>query len=150
MLPTLTSVQKRLKMISSYLFYVAWLRSIIKGHQSPNEYRTVCAAVDHLAADRYRDYKLKVHNHFKEHRPSRPYSKLSAEDWHMCIYFFTSPTFVEWSSKNKANRDKNTRACKGRRASLPCVTISGAPRPSSGRALLRNFELFTPFGMTIG
>ncbi|KAL2491729.1 hypothetical protein Adt_27357 [Abeliophyllum distichum] len=31
---------------------------------------------------------------------------MSVEDWHKCIDFFTSPTFVERSSKNKANRDK--------------------------------------------
>ncbi|KAL2457999.1 hypothetical protein Adt_46123 [Abeliophyllum distichum] len=43
----------------------ARLRSIIEsyfdlqGDRSPDECRTVCAAVDHLAADRYQDYKLK-------------------------------------------------------------------------------------------
>ncbi|KAL2491736.1 hypothetical protein Adt_27364 [Abeliophyllum distichum] len=31
---------------------------------------------------------------------------MSVEDWHKCIDFFASPTFVEQSSKNKANRDK--------------------------------------------
>ncbi|KAL2471331.1 Uncharacterized protein Adt_39467 [Abeliophyllum distichum] len=71
-----------------------------------DEYRGVCAAVDRLAADRYSEYKLKVHNHLKAHAPSRPYGEMSAEDWQKCIDFFTSPTFVERSSKNKANRGK--------------------------------------------
>ncbi|KAL2480025.1 nuclear transcription factor Y subunit beta [Abeliophyllum distichum] len=31
---------------------------------------------------------------------------MSAEDWQKCIDFFTSPTFVEQSSKNKTNRSK--------------------------------------------
>ncbi|KAL2525437.1 Uncharacterized protein Adt_10491 [Abeliophyllum distichum] len=48
------------------------LHRIIEGDRSPDEYRAVCATVDRLAADRYRDYKLKVHNHLKAHGPSRP------------------------------------------------------------------------------
>ncbi|KAL2480616.1 basic-leucine zipper transcription factor A-like [Abeliophyllum distichum] len=31
---------------------------------------------------------------------------MSAENWQKCIDFFTSPTFVERSTKNKANRSK--------------------------------------------
>ncbi|KAL2542422.1 Uncharacterized protein Adt_03400 [Abeliophyllum distichum] len=64
----------------------AQLRSIIEsyfdlqGDRSPDEYRPVCADVDHLAADRYRDYKLKAHSHLKAYGPSRPYGELSAED----------------------------------------------------------------------
>ncbi|KAL2541606.1 Uncharacterized protein Adt_02584 [Abeliophyllum distichum] len=80
----------------------ARLRSIIKS----DEYRTVCAAVDRLAADCYQDYKLKAHNHLKAHGPSCPYDKMSSEDWQKCIDFLTSPTFVERSTKNKVNRDK--------------------------------------------
>ncbi|KAL2541610.1 Uncharacterized protein Adt_02588 [Abeliophyllum distichum] len=68
----------------------ARLRSIIKS----DEYRTVCAAVDRLAADCYQDYKLKAHNHLKAHGPSCPYDKMSSEDWQKCIDFLTSPTFV--------------------------------------------------------
>ncbi|KAL2505159.1 hypothetical protein Adt_20780 [Abeliophyllum distichum] len=90
----------------------ARLRSIIEsyfdlqGDQSFDNYWAVCAAIDRLAADRYRDYKLKAHNNLKEHKPSRSYDVLSAEEWQKCINFFTSPTFVEWSTKNKANRGK--------------------------------------------
>ncbi|KAL2542828.1 Uncharacterized protein Adt_03806 [Abeliophyllum distichum] len=40
----------------------------------------VIVAVDRLAANRYRDYKLKVHNHLKAHGPSRLYGEMSAED----------------------------------------------------------------------
>ncbi|KAL2454971.1 hypothetical protein Adt_47528 [Abeliophyllum distichum] len=36
-----------------------------------DQYWAVCAAVDRLAVDRYRDYKLKAHNHLKAHIPSR-------------------------------------------------------------------------------
>ncbi|KAL2527271.1 hypothetical protein Adt_12325 [Abeliophyllum distichum] len=67
----------------------------LQGDRSPNEYRMVCAAVDRLAANRYHDYKLKVYNHLKAHGPSRPYDKISTEDWQKCIDFFTSPTFVD-------------------------------------------------------
>ncbi|KAL2457012.1 Uncharacterized protein Adt_46514 [Abeliophyllum distichum] len=84
----------------------AQLHSIIEDDRSPNEYQTVCAAVDRLTADCYRDYKLKAHNHLKEHGPSRLYGKLSVEEWQKCIDFFTSPTFVERSTKNKVNRGK--------------------------------------------
>ncbi|KAL2518242.1 hypothetical protein Adt_14489 [Abeliophyllum distichum] len=64
----------------------ARLRSIIEsyfdlqGDRSPDEYREVCAAVDRLVTNRYRDYKLKAHNHLKAHGPSRPYGEMSAED----------------------------------------------------------------------
>ncbi|KAL2526657.1 hypothetical protein Adt_11711 [Abeliophyllum distichum] len=64
------------------------------GQSVPDEYRAVCATVDCLAADHYRDYKLKVHNHLKAHGPSRPYGDMSVEDWQKCIDFFTSPNFV--------------------------------------------------------
>ncbi|KAL2486278.1 hypothetical protein Adt_31034 [Abeliophyllum distichum] len=59
----------------------------------PDEYRAVCATVDRLTVDRYRDYKLKTHNHLKAHGPSCPYGEIYAEDWQKCIDFFTSPTF---------------------------------------------------------
>ncbi|KAL2480525.1 Uncharacterized protein Adt_33491 [Abeliophyllum distichum] len=65
----------------------AWLCSIIKsyfdiqGNRSPDEY-------------------------LKQHGPSRPYDELSAKDWQKCIDFLTSPTFVERSTKNKANQGK--------------------------------------------
>ncbi|KAL2480517.1 hypothetical protein Adt_33483 [Abeliophyllum distichum] len=78
----------------------------LQGNRSPDEYWAVCAVVDHLAADHYRDYKFKAHNHLKEHRLSRPYGEMSAEEWQKCIDFFTSFTFMEWSTKNKVNRDK--------------------------------------------
>ncbi|KAL2525428.1 Uncharacterized protein Adt_10482 [Abeliophyllum distichum] len=84
----------------------ARLRSIIEGDRSPHEYRAVCADVDCLAADRYRDYKLKAYNHLKAHEPSQPYGEMSVDDWQKCIDFFTSPTFVERFSKNKVNRGK--------------------------------------------
>ncbi|KAL2466543.1 Uncharacterized protein Adt_42394 [Abeliophyllum distichum] len=90
----------------------AWLRSIIDSYfdlqddRSSDEYQIVCAAVDCLAVDRYRDYKLKAHNHLKAHGPNRPYDKLSTKDWQKCIDFFNGPAFVERSVKNKANRDK--------------------------------------------
>ncbi|KAL2491871.1 Uncharacterized protein Adt_27499 [Abeliophyllum distichum] len=38
----------------------------------------VCAAVNGLAVDCYRDYKLKVYNHLKEHGPRHSYGELSA------------------------------------------------------------------------
>ncbi|KAL2474907.1 Uncharacterized protein Adt_35643 [Abeliophyllum distichum] len=84
--------------------YPSWT----EGDWSSDEYRVVCAAVDHLVADRYRDYKLKAHNHLKLHGPSRSYDEIFAKDWQKCIDFFTSPTFVERSSKNKVNRGKAT------------------------------------------
>ncbi|KAL2491517.1 Uncharacterized protein Adt_27145 [Abeliophyllum distichum] len=37
-------------------------------------------------------------------RPSRLYGEMS--DWQKCIDFFTSPTFMEWCTKNKSNRGK--------------------------------------------
>ncbi|KAL2526274.1 hypothetical protein Adt_11328 [Abeliophyllum distichum] len=49
--------------------------------QSPDEYRAVYTAVDRLVADRYRDYKIKAHNHLKAHGPSRPYGEMYAKDW---------------------------------------------------------------------
>ncbi|KAL2466727.1 Uncharacterized protein Adt_42578 [Abeliophyllum distichum] len=67
----------------------------LQGDRSPDEYCVVFAAVDRLAADCYRDYKLKAHNHLKAHGPSRPFGEMSAEDWQKCIDFFTSPTFVD-------------------------------------------------------
>ncbi|KAL2474389.1 hypothetical protein Adt_35125 [Abeliophyllum distichum] len=39
----------------------------LQGDWSPDEYRMACATVDHLVVDRYHDYKLKEHNHLKEH-----------------------------------------------------------------------------------
>ncbi|KAL2471070.1 protein of unknown function DUF4218 [Abeliophyllum distichum] len=68
----------------------ARLRNIIESYfdlqydESPDEYRVVCAAIDCLVTDRYCDYKLKTHNHFKKHGPSRLYE----------------------STKNKVNRSK--------------------------------------------
>ncbi|KAL2471163.1 hypothetical protein Adt_39299 [Abeliophyllum distichum] len=62
---------------------------------SSDEYRAICATVDRLAADPYRDYKLKAHNHLIAHGLSRPYIEMSAKDWQKCIDFFTSPTFVD-------------------------------------------------------
>ncbi|KAL2485671.1 Uncharacterized protein Adt_30427 [Abeliophyllum distichum] len=59
----------------------------------PDKYQAVCAAVDRLVADRYRDYKLKVHNYLKEHGPSRPIQRAICRG-------------LERSTKNKANRDK--------------------------------------------
>ncbi|KAL2486877.1 hypothetical protein Adt_31633 [Abeliophyllum distichum] len=59
-----------------------------------DKYRAVYITVDHPVADHYHDYKLKTHNHLKEHRLSRPYGELSVEEWQKCIDFFTNPTFV--------------------------------------------------------
>ncbi|KAL2480741.1 Uncharacterized protein Adt_33707 [Abeliophyllum distichum] len=53
----------------------------LQDDQSLDEYREACTAVDRVATDRYRDYKLKAHNHLKPHKSSRPYSKLSVKDW---------------------------------------------------------------------
>ncbi|KAL2480235.1 Uncharacterized protein Adt_33201 [Abeliophyllum distichum] len=78
----------------------------LHGDRSPDEYRTVYAAIDRLAADCYRDCKLKAHNHLKAHGPSRPYGEMYLEDWQKCVNFFTSPTFVKRSSENKANWGK--------------------------------------------
>ncbi|KAL2505734.1 hypothetical protein Adt_21355 [Abeliophyllum distichum] len=47
-----------------------------------------------------------AHNHLKEHVPSCPYGELYAEELQKCIDFFTSLTFVEQLTKNKANRGK--------------------------------------------
>ncbi|KAL2526872.1 hypothetical protein Adt_11926 [Abeliophyllum distichum] len=69
--------------------------SIFKMIGCPTKYQAVCAAVDYLAVDCYRDYKLKTRNHLKAHRPSRPYDEMSADDWQKCTDFFTSPTFVD-------------------------------------------------------
>ncbi|KAL2526038.1 Uncharacterized protein Adt_11092 [Abeliophyllum distichum] len=66
--------------------YPSWTED----NRSPNEYWAVCATVD-----RYRDYKLKAHNHLKAHGTSRPYGEMSVEDWQKCIDFFTSPTFMD-------------------------------------------------------
>ncbi|KAL2481276.1 Uncharacterized protein Adt_34242 [Abeliophyllum distichum] len=134
--------------------YPSWTESYfdLQGDRSPDEYRAVCGVVDHLAADRYRDYKLKAYNHLKAHGPSRPYGEMSAEDWQKCIDFFTSRTFVERSTKNKASRGK---------AKYPSIQGSESfstmlydevqdPRPSSGQALLSRSGLFTPSGMAIG
>ncbi|KAL2542966.1 hypothetical protein Adt_03944 [Abeliophyllum distichum] len=73
----------------------------IQDVRSPNEYQTACATVDRLTIDCYRDYKLKAHNHLKEHEPSRLYGKLSAEKWQKCIDFFTSPTFVNGQQRTR-------------------------------------------------
>ncbi|KAL2486146.1 hypothetical protein Adt_30902 [Abeliophyllum distichum] len=62
------------------------LRSIIEIYfdfqddQSLDEYQVVCAIVDRLTVDRYRDYKFKAHNHVKEHRPSCLYDELFFEE----------------------------------------------------------------------
>ncbi|KAL2470913.1 hypothetical protein Adt_39049 [Abeliophyllum distichum] len=56
------------------------LCSIIEDDRSPDEYRVVCATIDCLAAYRYLDYKLKVHNHLKEHGSSCPYDEMSVEE----------------------------------------------------------------------
>ncbi|KAL2533258.1 hypothetical protein Adt_06609 [Abeliophyllum distichum] len=81
----------------------AQLRSVIETIGHPT---SIGLSVPHLAANCYRDYILKAHKHLKKHRPSRPYGQLAAEDWQKCIDFFTSPTFVERSTKNKVNRGK--------------------------------------------
>ncbi|KAL2469757.1 Uncharacterized protein Adt_37893 [Abeliophyllum distichum] len=71
------------------------IRHASLGDRSSDEYRMVCAVVNRMTANCYRDYKLKTHNHLKTYGPSRLYSEMSDEDWHNCIDFFTSPTFVD-------------------------------------------------------
>ncbi|KAL2505299.1 hypothetical protein Adt_20920 [Abeliophyllum distichum] len=78
----------------------------LQGERSTDEYRTVYAVADCLAANCYRNYKLKAHNHLKEHGLSRPYGELSAKEWQKCIDFITSSNFVEQLTKNKANREE--------------------------------------------
>ncbi|KAL2505979.1 hypothetical protein Adt_21600 [Abeliophyllum distichum] len=65
-----------------------------QGDQSPDEYRSVCTAINRMVADRYQDYKLKAHNHLKAHELSHLYGELSSENLQKRIDFFTSPTFV--------------------------------------------------------
>ncbi|KAL2481030.1 hypothetical protein Adt_33996 [Abeliophyllum distichum] len=52
----------------------------LEGDCSPDKYKAVCAVVNFLVADRYRDYKLKAHNHLKENGSSHPYGELSVEE----------------------------------------------------------------------
>ncbi|KAL2480128.1 Uncharacterized protein Adt_33094 [Abeliophyllum distichum] len=63
--------------------YHSWTESYfdLQSDWSPDEYQMVYAAVDRLVANFYGDYKFKAHNHLKEHGPSRPYGKLSTEQW---------------------------------------------------------------------
>ena len=50
-------------------------------------------SIDRTAKDRYRDYKYKVHCHFKREGAEIPYKEMSDEDWVKCIYLFSSDKF---------------------------------------------------------
>ncbi|KAL2454993.1 Uncharacterized protein Adt_47509 [Abeliophyllum distichum] len=52
--------------------YPSWTESYfdLQADRSPDQYRAVYAVVDRLAANRYRDYKLKEQNHLKAHGSS--------------------------------------------------------------------------------
>ncbi|KAL5551615.1 hypothetical protein UlMin_001791 [Ulmus minor] len=64
-------------------------------------------SIDRTAKDRYRDYKYKVHCHFKKEGAEIPFKQMSDEDWAKCIQLFSSEKFRERSEKNKANREKS-------------------------------------------
>ena len=50
-------------------------------------------SIDRTAKYRYRDYKYKVHYHFKKEGSGIPYKQMSDEDWAKCIDLFTSEIF---------------------------------------------------------
>ncbi|KAL2474611.1 hypothetical protein Adt_35347 [Abeliophyllum distichum] len=50
----------------------------LQGDQSFDGYQEVSITVDRLAADDYRDYKLKAYNQLKAHGPSHPYNALTS------------------------------------------------------------------------
>ncbi|KAL2505330.1 hypothetical protein Adt_20951 [Abeliophyllum distichum] len=76
----------------------------LQSDRSPDKYWAVCVAV---AADRYRDYKLKVHNHLNEHGPSHPYSELSVEDLQKYNDIFTSSTFMGVVPEDDEDENEN-------------------------------------------
>ena len=49
--------------------------------------------INQMAQDRYRDYKYKVHQHFKLKGANQPYKEVSDEDWKKCVDHFTSEKF---------------------------------------------------------
>ncbi|KAL5569268.1 hypothetical protein UlMin_025843 [Ulmus minor] len=64
-------------------------------------------SIDRTAKDRYRDYKYKVHCHYKREGAEIPFKEMSDEDWAKCVELFSSEKFQERSEKNKANREKS-------------------------------------------
>ena len=60
------------------------------GH-TDEQYRLVRPGVDRMVQDRFRDYKYKVHKHFKNKGANAQHKDLSAEDWKKCVELYTSP-----------------------------------------------------------
>ncbi|KAL2480307.1 hypothetical protein Adt_33273 [Abeliophyllum distichum] len=101
----------------------------LQGDRSRNEYRAVCAAVDRLVADRYRDYEFKAHNHLKAHGPRRPYGEMSAMDWSPSV------VVVRWACYCKGGSRRTTRSRpwgwtvpNGTSLSIDLTTASKAPQ----------------------
>ncbi|KAL2534105.1 hypothetical protein Adt_07456 [Abeliophyllum distichum] len=82
----------------------ARLRNIIEsyfdlhGDHSPDEYRMVCAAVDRLAADRYRDYKIKAHNHLKRIDPADHTARCLSRTSRSALT--SSPVLLSWETQH--------------------------------------------------
>ena len=50
-------------------------------------------SIDQTAKDRYRDYKYKVHCHYKSEGAEIPFKEMSEEDWAKCVELFSSKKF---------------------------------------------------------
>ncbi|KAL2487319.1 hypothetical protein Adt_32075 [Abeliophyllum distichum] len=92
---------------------------------------------------------IEVHNHLKAHGPSCPYDELSAEDWQKCIDFFTSLTFVERSTKNKANWGKAKYLSLEESKSFPVThydEVQRDPKTQQWSSIIESFWTFHAFG----
>ena len=49
--------------------------------------------IDRTAKDRYRDYKYKVHCHYKREGAEIPFKEMSEEDWTKCVELFSFEKF---------------------------------------------------------
>ncbi|KAL2461396.1 Uncharacterized protein Adt_44816 [Abeliophyllum distichum] len=122
--------------------YLSWIEVL-------EEQRSQLHIIIEIAwSQRYRNYKLKAHNHLKEHEPSHPYGELSIEKWQKYIDFFTSPTFVVISSDVSIDERTIVREVLGERRrhicgirhvlkgicpSLDLTLASNAPRGTSNQ-----------------
>ncbi|KAL5553357.1 hypothetical protein UlMin_040758 [Ulmus minor] len=78
----------------------------LRYNHTEEQYHYVRLGIDRMAQDRYRDYKYKVHQHFKLKGADEPYKQMSEEVWKKCVERFTSRKFLERSKKNESNRSK--------------------------------------------
>jgi len=60
---------------------------------SESQLKVLCLSIDWTTKDQYRDYKYKVHYHFKREGVEITYNQMSDKDWVKCFHLFSSDKF---------------------------------------------------------